>query len=356
MKRFLLALFFASAIAPVLRGSDFFFDSSLGYVFDNHEFAYSSDKYIPSETIHFGRITPYVGWNCLSGETLSARMVLGVDLIKQAGTQVSTISGILADVPLYLMLSYRENAQQVLGIAGSYPRNLLRGEYGEVIISEETVETDFNLDGMFLGYRKGDFYCETALDWMGKKSQSSHERFQILSYGRWSASRSFSLGWSGSFYHFAGSVDAPGVVDNHIFRPFVKLDVAPYLPLEEASLKLCGLASYQKERRSNDLRLPFGGEAELTLRKGNFGLNNLSSLTKDFLPFYSYQDAAGQAYGTVLYRGSLFYRKGFYDRVEMWWSPRLFWKLNFKLSMRLHFNSADGFLGWEQRVGLYYGF
>ncbi len=356
MRKCLLTLFTIFFAAASVGASDFFFDSSLGYVFDNHEFDSSSNKYLPSGTIHYGRFTPYVGWNCINEEKIAGRVVFGMDLIKQAGSSISTLSGMLADVPMYFMVSYKLPSAQLVGIVGSYPRNYIRGDYGELVFSEETVETDFNLDGMYVGYRKNNFFCETALDWMGKRGNESHERFQILSYGSYTLSPLIDLGWSGSFYHFAGSTQAPGVVDNHLFLPFVKLNFISGVPLDEFSVKIRGLLSYQKLRVEDDLRLPYGCEAELLIRKGSFGLNNLASLSKDFLPFYDSTDSTGEVYGGDLYRGSLFYRKGFYNRVEFYWAPQFYWKINFKVSCRLHFNSTDGFLGWEQRVALFYNF
>ena len=352
MKRYLISVVFMLILSAgsLFAEGRFFTGSGLNYVFDNHEFARSHNSYIPSETIHFVRVTHLFGWEFEQSDNLTYNMVLGVDLVKQMGTKVNALRDIVEDIPVFFESDYRDEVKSFTAVLGSYPRKLVKGDYSELLMSEETVETDFNLDGAYLGFAKGRFSTELALDWMGKYGNTRKERFQILSYGSWSVLPALSLGWAGSFYHYAGSVMAPGVVDNHHLQAFVKYDFAQDSRDSELSLKLSALGSYQKDRLNDDLRLPFGGELEAKAVWKSFGLRNVTSYTKDMLPFYHDTDSAGNLYGDLLYRGSKFY-KGFYDLTELYWSPRLSRKLNIKLSLRYHWG-REGLLGSEQRFSL----
>ena len=350
MKRlaFILAFLACSAAAPAQ--SRFFTGAELGYVFDNHEFDPSGGAYIRSETIHFVRMSPVFGWEFPQNDNLKHRLVFGLDVVRQMGTEVEALKDIIADVPIYYDANLDDGQRLFSAAAGCYPRRFIRGSYSEALMSEETVETDFNLDGMYLSYGKDAFFTELALDWMGKYGATRKERFQILSYGSVGVAPGFSLGWAGSFYHYAGSVAAPGVVDNHHLQLFGKLELAPDSAESKISLKLSAIASYQKDRKRDDLRLPFGGEAEANVRWKSLGLKNVTAYTQDMLPFYKDVDTAGNPYADLLYRGSKFY-KGFYDLTELYWMPRISENLDLKVSFRFHFGS-EGFLGSEQRVAL----
>lgn len=353
---FVAVLFLIASSRADAQGGKFFVDASLGYVFDNHEFDASGGAVLPSQTFHFVRVSPEIGWRFSPEGGWNSRLVLGVDLVKQAGSKIETLSGALADVPFYYLTSYETGRGHFVGAVGSFPRTFVTGSYSELMMSEETVQSDFNLDGMYLGYRRDNFFNEIALDWLGRRGNFRRERFQILVAGNWKLSPELSLGWSGSFYHYAGSNHTPGVVDNHHLNLYTVFKLPHGTALDELSLKLGVLASYQNDRVNDDFRAPYGGEAELTLRKSSFGVKNLSALTTDFLPFYDRLDASGFVYGSELYRGSRFYSGGFYDRLEFFWAPRPLGSLRVRVSCRLHFNSSEGFLGWEQRACLLYNF
>ena len=352
MKRHLTALILMILLpaTTIFAQGRFFTGSGINYVFDNHEFARSHNAYIPSETIHFVRVTHLFGWTFEQSDNLTYNMVLGVDLVKQMGTKVGALRDIVEDIPVFFESNYSDGTTTFNAALGSYPRKMVKGSYSELLMSEETVETDFNLDGAYLGFSKGRFMTELALDWMGKYGNTRKERFQILSYGNWDIIPALSVGWAGSFYHYAGSVQAPGVVDNHHLQAFVKYDFASESENSELSLKLSALGSYQKDRLLDDLRLPFGGELEAKAAWKSFGVRNVTAYTKDMLPFYDSTDSAGNLYGDLLYRGSKFY-KGFYDLTELYWAPRITRKLDIKLSLRYHWG-REGLLGTEQRFSL----
>ena len=329
-------------------------DFKLGaqYIFDNHEFDPSGRTILNSETIHFYRFTPSLNWKCAENENWSTTIHAGVDLVKNAGVGKMKLADMVEDTPVYLGTRFCDGSESFMAAFGIYPRRLSDGYYSELLISEETIQSDFNMDGMFLQYRNSTVYAELGLDWMGRYGEVEKERFQVFTSSYWRPVDFLSFGLSGSFYHYAGSVAAPGVVDNHIVEPFVLLDLSNYTFLRALTLRLGGFYSYQRDRLHDDLRQPIGTEVEVYGRLLGFELRNSSSYTGDFLPFYNGTDSAGNPYGDRLYRGSRFYN-GFYDRLELSWAPHLSSRFDLKVAFRFHYN-ADGFLGSEQRVSLYY--
>ena len=342
---FLLLLFTFSACAQhKIR-----FSLDTQYLFDNHEFDASGGEIIPSETFHFVRFTPGICWEFSGSEDWSHSLNLGLDLIKDAGSTVP-FGKILHEAPLYINSCFNQGDTQFTAIFGVYPRRLVEGWYSELILSEETAQSDFNLEGTLLKYSEGSVSAELGMDWMGKYGYDTKERFQIFSAGCWRLTDMLSLGWCGSFYHYAGSVTAPGVVDNHIIQPYALFDFSSILPVIRLSIRISAFYSYQKDRVRDDLRMLKGYEMELKAQWKSFYFLNTASLSDDMLPFYYDTDTAGNVYGDNLYRGSKFY-SGFYDRVELGWAPRLSRKASLKLSVRLHYNPS-GYLGNEQRFSL----
>ena len=70
----------------------------------------------------------------------------------------------------------------------------------------------------------------------------------------------------------------------------------------------------------------------------------------DQMPLFGEQDAAGNPYGHNLYFGLPFYR-GFYNRSEILWTPRISSFLHLEAGARFHFGK-DGWLGWQQVLSL----
>ena len=344
---FFLLLLTLSANAQ--SGISFSLDTQ--YLFDNHEFNASGGEIIPSETFHFVRFTPCVSWSFSESADWSHSISFGLDLIKDAGSTVP-FREFIQETPVYINSSFNQGDTQFTAVFGIYPRRLAEGWYSELILSEETVQTDFNLEGTLLKYREGSFFAELGMDWMGKYGYDTKERFQLFTAGSWRLGELLTLGWCGSFYHYAGSVIAPGVVDNHIIQPYALLDLSSILPVIRLQLRASSFYSYQKDRVREDMRHLHGYELELKAQWKSFYFINSASLSDDMLPFYDNCDTAGNIYGDNLYRGSKFYF-GFYDRVELGWAPRLNRRTSLKLSARLHYNPS-GCLGSEQRFSLFF--
>lgn len=358
MKRFLFAiaayLLLLPGVSAQQKAVRFEWDADYSYFFDNREFAPSSDEYAYSETVNAAVLTPSVGINVKNTKNVNHRLRLGLDLYKNmGGAEIN--AGAIRELTLFYDAHVSMENARFEGLAGCFPRSYMEGEYGEAFFDDKYLFTDRNLEGVLMKYRARNFFAELGCDWMGSKGETRHERFQVFSAGNWKASSWLSLGWAGSFYHYASSVVAPGVVDNHLFNPYLKLDFSDFVALKELSLKAGALVSYQRNRRVDEIAYdPYGGQFDLTLKQWSFGIVSSLYLGYDQQVYFYDRDVSGAMYGTDLYFGSPFYQLKRYSRTELFWQPQLTDYLDLKLSCLLHFGSApDGaWLGSRQVLSL----
>lgn len=327
----------------------FEYDVNFEYKFDNREFDYSSGRYTPSCTINSVLLTPSVGLGIRQNDKVDHRLMLGVDIRKDIGT--GTDWNIIKELTLYYDLRATLKKGRIEGVAGIFPRSFLEGDYSEALYSDSLKFEDRNLEGLLIKYRSKKLYAELGLDWMGRAGYDRKERFNVLGSVRWNILDWMGIGMDASFYHYAGSQIAPGVVDNNIINPYIRFDLAKQTGMQELSLKAGALATYQRDReRTDKVLFPCGGEAVITARRWNVCLQNTTYFGSNLQVYYDDRDLGGNKYGSMLYFGLPFYR-GFYDRLELVWKPHIADWLVLQLGARAHF-SKDGFLGWQQVFGV----
>ena len=325
------------------------YDADFRYIFDNREFAWSQDALIPSGTLNTVVLMPTVGFSIQQSPRIHHRLAAGLELAHDMGSQ--TWAGLAREPVAWYDAHVRTGRGVFEGIAGMFPRRFQEGEYNEAFISGMIRDTDRILEGMLLKWRAERFYTELGCDWMGQYGPDRRERFEVSSFGRWSATQWLSLGWTGSFYHFACSGFAPNVVDNHLLEAWGKLDFARRTSWEELSLRAGALAGYQCDRGFEHRRAtPIGGDLILTVRRWGVALQNETYFGDNLLPLRGLPGPDGQAYGLDLYFRSPCYT-GFYDRLQLAWTPSLTHYLSLRLAVRAHFGET-GFLGWQQQFSL----
>ena len=325
------------------------YDADLQYIFDNREFSISDDEFVPSGTFHSVVFAPTVGFSIQQSPTVQHRLTAGIELAHDMGTRN------WADLPREPLIYYDVHVQarkgSFEGLAGIFPRRFMEENYSEAFFSGLYRNTDRNIEGMLLKWQAPRFRTELTFDWMGKYGPGSRERFQILSAGRMQATPWLSLGWTGSFYHFACSYEVNDVVDNHLLNPWVKADFSRRTEWQELSVQAGALAGYQRIReRSDKPTIPVGGEFKLVARRWNVALQNTTYVGADQMPFRRTIAPEGGYYGTALYFGTPCY-KDFFDLIEAAWTPQLTHYLSMRLAVRFYFGKY-GFMGWQQQFSV----
>ena len=325
------------------------YDANLRYIFDNREFARSQDALIPSGTLNTLVLMPTVGFSVQQSRTVHHRVTAGLELAHDMGSQ--TWAGLATEPVAFYDAHVRTRRGVFEGLAGMFPRRYQEGDYTEAFFSGMYRDTDRVIEGVLLKWRSERFFTELGCDWMGQYGHDRRERFQIMSFGRWDATPWLALGWTGSFYHFSVSDLVPNVVDNHQLEAWLKLDASRHTPWQELSLRAGLLGGYQRDRGYSDrFSTPVGGDFILTARRWNVALQNETYVGGNLLPLRGMTDPAGRSYGIDLYFRSPCY-VGFYDRLQLAWTPNLTHYLSLRLAVRAHFGSG-GYLGCQQQFGL----
>lgn len=353
VKRLLLAVMAVLLSLPVVAQKKYLdYDVDFEYYFDNREFDYGAVKYTESMTIHAACLTPWLGLRMPQNRNLTHSVRIGVDFMKNMGEQLPADKSI-KELLFNYKVDYRMRRGLFSGCMGVFPRAAAEGEYPTAMFSDSLRFFDKNLEGAIFKWRSRSLYSEIVCDWMGMFGQNRRERFQIFSSGSWHIVAGLSVGWAASMYHYAGSEGQPGVVDNHILYPYLNYDLSHRTTLNEISLRLGFFAAYQRDRLEGKSYYPFGTELELRLRWRSLGLFNSFYVGDDLMPMYNVS-RYGEKYGAELYFGSPFYRGGRgYDRMELYYAPRISSWLSLRLSTVFHFtDESHPFSGWQQRISL----
>ncbi len=374
MKRVLFILAALSLCAPAVAQeqageaeSQLSFSAPIAYLFDNQEFAASGDRITPSQTIHYVVAEPQFSFSRTDGRA-THNLVLGCSLFHNMGDNPFSVKDTFSEALIYYSGQLRSDKGLFKGTAGIYPRAFLNGSYSESMISDITAETDVYCEGMMLQWKAEKFSTELALDWMGAKAEFRKERFNILSAGAWALTDGLTLGWCGSFYHYAGSIEAPGVVDNQLLEPYVSYTFREIGFIDAIKLQAGLIGSYQRDRiRDHEysgtplMERPFtklllAPEFKAEVKAGHFGIRETVACGDNLLPFYKLSDSAGHPYGPMLYRGSTMYRGGFYSLTELQYSLLSKGPFSLLVNLRFHAGAEVGFIGSQQVVSLFVDF
>lgn len=344
MKRFVL---FIAALAITLSlGAqtirpewEVHFQSSL----INDEFDVSKCVLAPSGTLAALRLSPYVGFGFGRHNKIKA----GLDIMKNFGApDVRPVTE--------LAIWYQYNHPRGFTLAaGIFPYSLLKGYYSTLIFSDAGRFYDAHVEGFYLGWEGRKSHYELAFDWNGQFGDVRREQFNVMTSGEGWITSWLALCWEGMFHHYASSAAVQGVVDDHVFHPYVKFEGSSLVPLQRLQVSLGFVAGYQMDRLFQDRRIPLGGDILIDIRKWNFGIRNLFYYGGSQAPFYHATDAAGEEYGSNLYIRSSWWQirkdgqPGLYDRLDAYWMKSINDYVDLGVHAVFHFDYL-GILGFQQ--------
>ena len=352
----------------------FAYDVDFEMRFDNREFAESA--FTPSMTIFGARLTPRVGLSFGEPDGAQHRLMVGIDVMKDFGA--SPISELVAggktdetltrqnNLGLFRELNLFYNFKKKIArtemeiYAGIFPRSEMEGSWSQAMFSDSLVFYDNNLEGLLLKFRRAKAYFEVGCDWMGQYGTARREKFMVFSAGEGKVLPFMSLGYAGYMLHYANSSRVRGLVDNILLNPYARFDFGEGAGLQALSFRLGWLQAMQRDREFvGAFVFPFGGEFDQEVRNWNVGIHNKMFFGYDMMPYYFNTDKGGLTYGPDLYYGDPFYRvhddgksgAGFYDRLEVYYEPRIAKFVSLKVSALFHFHGTR-YSGCQQMVGL----
>lgn len=373
---FLIFALFVGSL-PLCAGKEkakvkFAYDVDFETYFDNRELYRSN--FSTSMSIFGARLTPYVGFE-VKQKNMSHSVMAGIDVQKDFGA--SPISGkyaagapdeqkktqsnlaLFGEITMYYRLRAQVKDNDIEMYAGIFPRRFCGEEYGRAFISDSLRFYDNNLEGVLLKVTRPKAAFEIGADWCGKIGVARREQFMIFAAGHGYVKPWLKLGYAVNGEHFANSQQVKGVVDNILLNAYLQMDFRYFLPLDDFSLRFGWLQSFQQDRLMvHKYIFPGGGEFNLSISKWGVGLENYLFVGKDLLPYYNSLDAGGFKYGSRLYYSDPFYRVwddgrktiGTYDRLAVYYNPRICREVDIKLSAVFHFNGK--YSGCQQIVGI----
>ena len=334
------------------------------WFFVNNEYSASHQAYGPSRTMTGLRLTPLAGLRIDQRNGWSHRLLGGIDIEKDFGANPFGTGeeadrkqenwNLFRELKIYYTFQAQFKKTDFSFVAGIFPRYETRGRYTTAVLSDPVRFYDNNLEGLLLRFARPKSYYEVGLDWNGKYGVRRHERFNIFSYGDVYILPWLHFGWQGMFQHYAGAEEQPGVVDEHFLNPYFTFDFAPMSGLQALHLQTGLFAAYQRDRRWSRVEVPLGLDIVTAVRHWNVGLRNEFYWGQSMMPFYTLADSEGVPYGNRLYNRGAYWQvrtdpaqtPAVYDRLEVYWEPRISEFLKIRIAAVAHFN--EGFSGWQQ--------
>lgn len=319
--------------------------------FDNHEngaLQYLAPA-VNSMTLFSTRLVPTVG----IGWGGHHRLVAG-------GSFTFDISERKTVHPSEPLVFYNYHSGQFDLYAGKFERRNLIGDYSRAIFAGIATFYDNVVDGFAVQYHPEQGKLEFVLDWDGIKTQTSRERFRILSAGEFNPVRTHSLRWLTMGYsfgacHLANSVGGDfGVVDHVAVSPWIGAAFEKLgLPLEVLSLRIGWLQTFDRDRAGENLWLsPGGGTVEIAIQKWRVGIRNRLYLGRPLMPLRGAEGVS--QFASLIYRGDPFYSAigatRIYNYTHIYWLPRIGRGVDLSISAGLHTDGKK--VGFQQTVGV----
>lgn len=340
----LLSLVLLAVSASRSSAQEILWDADFDFRFDNREYGDPSKMIAPSGTLFGANLRPElgVGWG------YDHKLSIGVNLPADMGSEN------FMGTP-ELLAYYAYDGSRFKAALGLFPRSRLLGRYSYAFFSDSFRFYHPSIEGCLVQYTSPDWFVELGCDWNGLRSSTRREMFTLILAGE--ARRDYSYaGYTATLHHHAASDTARGVVDNGLADIYMGIDLGDLFYDIDFAVQVAWIQAYQNDRLHIGVpMLPGGYEIDLNMRRGDIGLRDTFYRGEDIMPYYNlpYEDAEGSAYGSKLYFGDPFYRvgeSGFYNRLELYWQPKLKDGVNLRISSVHHFDGVHW--GWQQVIAL----
>lgn len=324
----------------------FAYDLDFSTHFDNGEYAGSSFK--PSSTIFGARINPMVGFTLKQGKNRH-KLMAGFDLTREFADEFEGRK-YLYDIDFYYSYTRKIHKSALSVTAGIFPRKFSAADWSTAFFSDRYTFYNPFMTGLLISYKGRKSNFELGCDWMWKKSQTRREKFMIFSSGQGALTDWFSLGYMAYMLHFASSHTVFGVCDNILAEPYLRFDFAKMAGIQKLSLSAGWLQALQRDRvQVGKFVAPFSGDICLRVQHWGVGVENRTYIGKNLMPLFNDCDSAGNQYGTLLYLGDPFFQSPFYNRLNIYYAPKICRGLDIKAELLFHFG-AKGLLGNQQMI------
>lgn len=345
----------------------FRYDLDFNLMFDNRE--YDKNGFQDSGTLFGVRLAPTVGFDATVGKT-SHRFMAGVDALSQFGTSDKEIK---PDLLCWYQLGLKFNETDFRLTAGLMPRRFMQSGMSPLFFSDYLMFYDSRVEGLILSWDRPKSHFELGLDWLGMIGPRRREEFMVFTSGRVQPLKWLKLNYDVYMLHYACSFAVPQVCDNILSEVAATFDFAPMTGLQALSLQTGWIQALQRDRANvGHFVAPYAGELVATVQHWGAGIQNRFVLGRDLMPYSHCTDSDGTPYGGNFYLGDPFFQlvdpswstwsdiadgktsdiqKGLYDRIELYYAPKICRGVNLKLSVFFHFHKHQ-YSGTNQMFNL----
>ncbi len=348
MKRLYLLILFAFCALSLNAQIRFKYDLDFETRFDNGEYARSDFK--KSCTIFGTRLNPMLGFSATAGRG-EHRLMAGFDVMREFADEEEGRK-YLYDLDFYYQYTHHFKKTAMSVTAGIFPRRFSVGSWSTAFFSDRYVFYHPYLTGILLQWKRPASQFEFGIDWMWKKTDTRREKFMLFSSGEGRAADWLLLGYTAYMLHHASSRTVIGVCDNILAEPYIRFDFARMSGLQKLSLSLGWLQALQRDRVQGDgFVAPFCGDVTFRLQHWGAGIENNVYVGKNIMPMFNDLDTGGNQYGTSLYLGDPFFQSAFYDRLNVYYAPKICRGVDMLASLVFHFHGS-GLVGSQQIIGI----
>jgi hypothetical protein len=252
-------LILSLTITGVSQAQDILYKAGYFGFMDNREYF---NPYVNDQTIFGSRINAEIG---LAIEE-NKKVMAGFDYLYEFGSKGELIA---PDIILY----YNSKTKYLDFYLGAFPRlNLLNMPMALMIDTFQYYRP--NMEGILLNYRGKNFRHNIWLDWQGRQSIDTRERF-MLGFSGNAKIGMFTYQHHAIMSHVAHTLDAPPdqhLEDNGAYAVLAGLDLTPVTGLDTLAFSTGYFGSYDRLRGVYEMQFSSGWLTELEFRYLGFGL------------------------------------------------------------------------------------
>lgn len=347
---------------PVAKSVDFTWDVDFTSVFDNRE----GDKDITAaKTWFFTRLAPEVGLRFSKEDRIAGGVVWYQPIgCEWEGHRVSPT------------LYYRHEGSRWRFSMGMFPRKQLVEEMPGFLWSDSLSYCQNNIRGVLVQYVSPKGYFDAYVDWRGMQTRSQREAFNVVFHGQFSPKGNWlNFGAYAQMNHYALQKDPPAtqhIVDNFLVNPYIGADLGRRVGTDSLTVRAGLLMTVERNRGvpGGGWETPAGFYLEAVGEWRWFGVKNTLYAGRPLFPSYDFpspgflDDKAPHAtedeiaanpvvwspMGPGLYQGEPFYKKRFYDRLNVY--AYLLRRKHVSLTASLDFNFTPSSFIFYQRLML----
>jgi hypothetical protein len=283
-------LLFTLVVDSVAEAQDFRYKIGYFGFLDNREYF---NRFVNDQTIFGSRIYGEAG---LSFD-VNKKIMAGADYLYEFGSKGELLR---PDITLY----YNSKNKNLDFYLGAFPRfNRIKMPMALMIDTFQYYRP--NVEGILVSYSAGRFRHNVWIDWTGRQSYRTRERF-MLGFSGWARTGIFTYQHHFVMSHVAHSLDQDPnqhLRDNGGFSAMIGLDLSSVAGLDSLTISAGLLGSYDRLRGVYDFVLPLGWIGELEAMYKGFGIHG-TIYTGDSQEIIS---------------GDGFYRSTFYSRADAYY-------------------------------------